>query len=70
MLAGSAVITVVYGFLWFYDLNNQFLVDDPQVAIALYMGIGVTLVLARLATKSPVTPLEYLLPAWGLCSSA
>ncbi len=60
------MISVVYGFLWFYDLNSQFLVDDPQVAIALYMGIGVTLVLARLATKSPVTPLEYLLAGAGL----
>jgi hypothetical protein len=66
VLAGAAVITVVYGLLWYFDINSQFLVNDPQVAIALYMGVGVLLVLSRLATKSPVTPIEFLLTGAAL----
>jgi O-antigen ligase len=66
VLAGTGVITVIYGFLWSYDSNSRFLQNDPQVAIALYMGVGVLLVLARLGARSPVTPVEFLLTGAAL----
>jgi hypothetical protein len=66
VLAAGIVITIVYALLWNFDPLGWFMLHDPSVAIALYMSLAALFVVARLVSRSPVTPLEIVYAAVAL----
>ncbi len=64
--AAGLVATIGFGILWEFDSTNILLVKDPYSAITISIALFVLPVLARLALRSRVLPIEILLGAIAL----